>query len=103
MTFKEKAVAELKKLANDEMGPAKNVIRECAELVAGLPDEEHENAKLLAAAPDYEALYKGLQERLRDLLKVNDGMQAEIRMLNIQNARLSGYREAVETIFKGEV
>lgn len=102
MTFKEKAVAELKKLANDEMGPAKNVIRECAELVAVLPDEEHENA-MRAAAPDYEALYKGLQERLRDLLKVNDGMQAEIRMLNIQNARLSGYRDAVERIFKCEV
>ena len=101
MTFKEKAVAALKKAAQEEMGPAMNVIRECAELVAGLPDEEHEQT--CAAAPNYEALYEGLQEQLRELLKVSDGMEAEIRMLNLQNARLAGYRDAVEVIFNGRL
>lgn len=97
MTFKEKALEALTTAAQMEMGPAKNVIRECAELVEGLPDEEHENAK--CAAPDYENMYHAAQAELQEQKKICEHMACELRAMQLCNSRLTGYREAVERIF----
>lgn len=99
MTFKEKAVAALTTAAQNELGTiGESVIRECAELVAGLPDEERENVPCMA--PNYEVMYHEAMKELQKTEFEQESMRNEIQQLHFVNTRLTGFREAVELIFK---
>lgn len=98
MSFKKTAVEALYRAANQELGPARSVIKECAELIEGLPDEEREN--IPCAMPNYEAMYHEAMEKLQNSEFVQESMRNEIQQLHFANARLTGFQEAVELVFK---
>lgn len=97
MRFKEKAVEALHKAADQEMGPARNVIKECVELVANLPEDKLENVE--CAKPNYEAMYHEEHKKVQEMLKIQNSMEAEIRCWQSANARLSGFKEAIEMVY----
>lgn len=98
MKFKEKAVAALREAAENECGPCRTVMKECAELVEQIPDEERENAPCVT--PNYEVMYHEAMEKLQKTEFVQESMRNEIQQLHFVNSRLVGFREAVELIFK---
>lgn len=101
MTFKEKAVAALREVHENEYGPCRTVIRECMELVANIPEEDEK-----CASPDYRVMCAELEKKLtgtaEELKKAAMELacaEEEIRNLRGDNQWLTGFREAVLRIF----
>ena len=92
--FKEKAVQTLRKAAEEEKGVAAATIRQCADLVAAMDEDEPKGC----SRPNYEDMYAKETVKTEKLMQELQCCNEVIRNLRSQNDRLTGFREAVQML-----
>lgn len=98
MTFKQKALKALRECPlSVDAGEVYNR-REMIAVVEKIPEEEQQNECCVVL--NYEAMYHEAIEKLQKTEFVQESMRKEIQQLHFANARLVGFKEATELIFR---
>lgn len=100
MTYKAKqeVIKTLLEKFGDEKGAQGSLVNEIIHVIENIPEEEQQNECCVVL--NYEAMYHEAMEKLQKTKFVQESMRNEIQQLHFANARLAGFKEATELIFR---
>lgn len=94
MTFKEKVLKVMRECALEPTMESQHVRHQLMAEVENIPEEDE-----CCCGPNYEAMYHEEMEKLQKTELVQESMRNEIQQLHFVNARLVGYKEAIELVY----
>ena len=101
MTFKAKqeVFRVLRDKFGDETGENASLLGEIVRTISEMPEGDE---KSISAKPNYEAMYHEAMKKLENSEFVQESMRNEIQQLHFANARLVGFKEAIEMAYGKE-